>query len=60
VRSLRSPTDSIEALGICRLHSRGRTGEEVAAWDIAQLIKVAEPMTPPARTKTVLASRLAV
>jgi hypothetical protein len=51
VRSLRSPTQSIEALGICRLHSRGRSGEEVAAWDIAQLIKVAEPMTAPARRR---------
>jgi hypothetical protein len=51
VQSLRSPRAGVEALGICRLHSRGRTGEEVAAWDIAQLIKVAEPMTSLARRK---------
>ena len=51
LRSLRSPSNSVEALGVCRVHSRGRTGEEVAGWDIVHLIKVAESMTPPARTR---------
>ena len=51
VRSLHSRRESLEALGICRLHSRGRTGEEVAAWDIHRLIKVAEPLTPVQRTR---------
>ena len=51
VQSLHSPRESLEALGICRLHSRGRTGEEVAAWDICRLIKVAEPLTPLQRRR---------
>jgi hypothetical protein len=51
VRSLHSHREGLEALGICRLHSRGRTGEEVAAWDIHRLIEVAEPMTPVQRLR---------
>jgi hypothetical protein len=51
VRSLRDSTDSIATLGVCRLHSRGRTGEEVAAWDIGHFIKLAESMTPHSRKR---------
>ena len=51
VRCLHSRRESLAALGICRLHSRGRTGEEVAAWDLHRLIKVAEPLTPVQRTR---------
>ena len=51
LRSLRSRRESLEALGICRLHARGRAGEEVAAWDIQRLIKVAEPLTPVQRLR---------
>jgi hypothetical protein len=51
VRRLHSHRESLEGLGICRLHSRGRTGVEVAGWDIYRLIKVAEPMTPAQRSR---------
>ena len=51
VRGLHSRRESLEALGICRLHARGRTGEEVAAWDLQQLIKVAEPLPPVQRKR---------
>ena len=51
VRSLHSHRESVEALGICRLHPRGSTGQEVAAWDIHRLIKVAEPLTPVQRLR---------
>jgi hypothetical protein len=51
VRCLHSRRESLEALGICRLHSRGRTGEEVAAWDLHRFIKVAEALLPVQRTR---------
>ena len=51
VRSLHSRREGLAALGICRAHPRGRTGEEVAAWDLQRLIEVAEPMTPVQRTR---------
>jgi len=51
VRSLQSYHESLEGLGVCRLHSRGRTGEEVAAWDIPRLLTVAQPLTPIQRSR---------
>jgi hypothetical protein len=44
VRSLRSRSESLEALSICRLHARGRAGSEVACWDIARLLEVARTL----------------
>ena len=46
LRALHSRRQSLETLGICQLKARGRTGHEVAAWDIAQLINVAQQLTP--------------
>jgi hypothetical protein len=51
VRSLYSHTESLKALGICQLHARGRAGEEVAAWNIQQLITVAEALMPVVRAR---------
>lgn len=41
VRALQSRGENVQTAGICQLRPRGRTGHEVAAWDLAQLIKVA-------------------
>jgi len=46
VRALQSCRENVETAGICQLRPRGRTGQEVAAWDLAQLIKVTLPLTP--------------
>jgi hypothetical protein len=51
VRCLRSRRESPQALGICQLHSRGRTGQEVVAWHVHQLITVAEPLMPVQRAR---------
>jgi hypothetical protein len=49
VRTLHSGREGLEALGVCRLCSRGRNGQEVAAWDIRRLVKVAQGSTPAQR-----------
>ena len=48
-RALRSRTESLEALSICRLHARGRAGSEVARWDIVRLLEVARTLPSPRR-----------
>jgi hypothetical protein len=32
VRAVRSTSENLETLGICRIHTRGRAGAEVAGW----------------------------
>jgi hypothetical protein len=36
-------------LGICRLQKRGRAGQEVASWGVAELIKAAQDLAPAER-----------
>jgi hypothetical protein len=51
VRALRSRSDSLEALGICRLHTRGRRGAEVAGWNIIpRLLEVAQALSSERRS----------
>jgi hypothetical protein len=42
VRALRSRWQRLRELGICRLHSRGRCGQEVVGWDVSRLIQVSQ------------------
>lgn len=49
VRALRSRTESLEALSICRLHTRGRAGSEIARWDIVRMMEVARTLPSPRR-----------
>jgi hypothetical protein len=42
LRALRSRGENLESLRICQLQPRGRTGQEVTAWDIGQLIDTAQ------------------
>jgi hypothetical protein len=46
VRAFQSRRENVETTGICQLRPRGRTGHEVAVWDLAQLIRIALPLTP--------------
>ncbi len=44
--ALQSRAEGIEGLGICRVHKRGRTGREVAAWDLSALVQAAADLSP--------------
>lgn len=46
VRALQSRTDGVEGLGICRCHTRGRRGAEVACWHLDRLLEIAETASP--------------
>ncbi|MEP6538804.1 MAG: hypothetical protein ABJF23_25945, partial [Bryobacteraceae bacterium] len=49
VRVLQRRGENVETAGICQSRPRGCKGQEVAAWDLAQLIKVTQPLPPPQR-----------
>ena len=49
VRALRSRSEGLESLSICRVHKRGRGGLEVIRWDITRLIEVARTLAPHKR-----------
>jgi len=49
VTALRSRHEGAPALGICRFHVRGRAGQEVASWDVAQLVDASSAMSPDKR-----------
>lgn len=46
VAALNSASESIAALGVCRLQRRGRTGHEVVEWDIPALLRTARNVSP--------------
>jgi len=45
VAALRSRRDGLPSLGVCRFHVRGRLGQEVAGWNLQQLIEVAQGLS---------------
>jgi hypothetical protein len=57
VRAFRSPSIGLEGLSVCRLHTRGRAGSEVARWDIVRLVEVAR--TLPSHHRGILFDQVA-
>jgi hypothetical protein len=57
VRALRSASKSLEALSVCKSHTRGRAGAEVVRWDIVRLVEVAR--TLPSRDRSMLFDQVA-